>query len=66
MYKILLLLFPIILSSQSVYLSATHPIYKYLDKMEAKQVIVGYRDAVKPLSREAIAKFIVQIHTNSM
>ncbi|MDP1676930.1 MAG: capsule assembly Wzi family protein [Bacteroidota bacterium] len=66
MYKILLLLFPIILSSQSVYLSATHPIYKYLDKMEAKQVIVGYRDAVKPLSRETIAKFIVQIDTTSM
>ena len=66
MYKVFLLLFPILLSSQSVYLSATHPIYKYLDKMEAKQVITGYRDAVKPLSRDAIAKYIVQIDTTSM
>lgn len=65
MFKILLFLFPLFLSSQSVYLSATHPIYKYLDKMEAKQIIGGYRDAVKPLSREAIAKFIIQIDTTS-
>jgi hypothetical protein len=34
--------------------------------MEAKQVIVGYRDAVKPLSRETIAKFIIQIDTTSL
>lgn len=52
--------------SQSVYLTSTHAVYKYLDKMEAKQIITGYRDAVKPLSREAIAKFIIQIDTTSM
>ncbi len=54
------------LHAQSVYLPATHSVYKYLDKMEAKQVIVGYRDAVKPLSREVIARFIIQIDTTSM
>lgn len=59
-------MFPFILSSQTVYLPATHSVYKYLDKMEAKQVIGGYRDAVKPLSRESIAKFIIQIDTTSM
>ncbi len=51
---------------QSVYLSATHPVYKYLDKMEAKQIITGYRDAVKPMSREAIARFLIQSDTTSM
>ena len=65
MKKILLFLFPIFLYSQSVYLPVTHPLYKYLDKMEAKQIIVGYRDVVKPISREALAKFIIQIDTTS-
>ncbi len=65
MKKILLLLFPFYLYSQSVYLPVTHPAYGYLDKMEAKQVISGYRDAVKPLSRETIGKFIIQIDTSS-
>ena len=66
MYKVILFLVPFIVYSQSVYLPATHPVYKYLDKMETKQVIVGYRDAVKPISREAIARFIIQIDTKSL
>ncbi len=66
MKKILILLFPFVMYSQSVYLSATHPVYKYLDKMEAKQIITGYRDAVKPLSREAVARFLIQSDTTSL
>lgn len=65
MFKYVIFFFPAILFSQSIYLSATHPVYGYLDKMEAKQVITGYRDAVKPLSRETIARFIIQIDTTS-
>ncbi|MFA6468650.1 MAG: capsule assembly Wzi family protein [Bacteroidota bacterium] len=62
----LLLLFPLSVYSQSVYLAATHPVYSYLDKMEAKQIITSYRDAVKPLTRKTIARFIIQIDTTSM
>jgi hypothetical protein len=65
MIQYLFLLLPVMLSAQTVYLSATHPVYRYLDKMEAKQIIVGYRDAVKPMSREVIAHFIVQIDTTT-
>jgi len=43
-----------------VYLPATHEVYKFLDEMAAKQVILDYRDAVKPLSRESIAKFLIE------
>ena len=49
------------LSTQTVYLPATHEVYKFLDAMAAKQIIIGYRDAVKPLSRQSIAKFLIQI-----
>ncbi len=49
------------LFSQTVYLPATHEVYKFLDEMAAKQVITDYRDAVKPLSRQAIAKFLIRI-----
>lgn len=64
-FYILLLLIPFLLPAQTVYLDANHPVYRYLDKMEAKQVITGYRDAVKPLSRSVIAAFIIQIDTTS-
>lgn len=65
MKLLIALLFPFLLTAQSVYLNATHPVYRYLDKMEAKQVITGYRDAVKPLSRQQIAHLLVRIDTTS-
>ncbi len=49
------------LSAQTVYLPATHEVYKYLDDMAAKQIISDYRDAVKPLSRQSIAKFLIRV-----
>jgi hypothetical protein len=49
------------LSAQTVYLPATHEVYKFLDVMAAKNIIMDYRDAVKPLSRQAIAKFLIRI-----
>lgn len=52
------------LTAQSVYLPASHPIYNFLDKMAAKQFITDYRDAVKPLSREAIAKFLITLDSS--
>ncbi|HTY10777.1 MAG TPA: capsule assembly Wzi family protein [Bacteroidota bacterium] len=49
------------LYAQTVYLPATHEVYKFLDEMAAKQIIGDYRDAVKPLSRHAIAKFLIRV-----
>ncbi len=49
------------LFAQTVYLPATHEVYKFLDEMAAKQIITDYRDAVKPLSRQSIAKFLIQV-----
>ena len=51
------------LSAQTVYLPATHEVYEFLDDMAAKHLITDYRDAVKPLSRQAIAKFLIQVDT---
>ena len=59
----LLLLSAITLHAQSVYLPATHRVYKFLDRMEAMQVISDYRDAVKPMTRKDIARFLIQIDT---
>ena len=45
--------------AQVVYLSTTHPVYDFLKRLEAKQVINGYRDAARPLSRKSIAQFLL-------
>jgi hypothetical protein len=44
--------------AQSVYLDPSHEAYDFLKRMEAKHVITGYRDAVKPMTRGDIAKFM--------
>lgn len=43
---------------------ANHPVYSFLKRMELKNVISNYRDAVLPLSRKDVAHFIVQIQEN--
>ena len=48
------------LSAQTVYLPATHEVYTFLDEMAAKHIVFDYRDAVKPLSRQCIAKFLIR------
>ncbi len=55
--------FSLFLNAQSVYLPATHQVYHFLDRMEARHVITDYRDVVKPLTRESIARFLIQIDT---
>ncbi len=50
-----------LLYSQTVYLPATHDVYGFLDRMAAKQILIDYRDAVKPLSRQAIAEFLMRV-----
>ncbi|KAB2925482.1 MAG: hypothetical protein F9K22_03215 [Bacteroidetes bacterium] len=66
MKRLLMLLLPVLAAAQTVYLPVTHPVYRYLDKMEAKQFIAGYRDEVKPLSRTDVARFLAMIDTTSL
>ncbi len=58
---IFLLFSQTIVFSQSVYLPAAHNVYKFLDRMEARQFISDYRDEVKPLTRQSIASFLIQM-----
>jgi len=37
--------------SQSIYLPTSHEVYWFLKRMEARELLTNYRDAVKPLSR---------------
>ena len=54
-----------LLVSQTVYEPVTDDIYHFLDRMEAMEVITGYRDVVKPMSREVLAGFLIQIDASS-
>ncbi|MBI5472177.1 MAG: hypothetical protein HY961_07515 [Ignavibacteriae bacterium] len=47
--------------SQAENLNATHPVYTFLKRMEVKGVIERYHDAILPLSRNEIAKFLLAI-----
>ncbi len=44
--------------SQTIYLSATHEVYPFLKRMEARGLLPEYRDAAKPLSRIVLAKHL--------
>lgn len=44
--------------SQAVYLPVSHEVYPFLKRMEARQLLVNYQDAAKPLSRKAIASHL--------
>ncbi|MGE5315981.1 MAG: capsule assembly Wzi family protein [Acidobacteriota bacterium] len=55
---VLMLAASAMLRAQSVYLDPSHEAYDFLKRMEAKQIITGYRDAVKPMTRGEIARFL--------
>jgi hypothetical protein len=44
--------------SQDIYLTPSHEVYAFLKRMEARQLLMGYKDAAKPLSRITIAKML--------
>jgi hypothetical protein len=54
-----ILLFTSDIRTQTVFLQPNHRVYDFLKRMEAKQVIKDYRDAVKPLARTEIARFLI-------
>lgn len=43
---------------------ANHPVYNFLKRMELKNIISNYHDAVLPLSRQEVAQFILQVQEN--
>lgn len=50
--------------SQTENVPANHSVYSFLKRMELKNIITNYQDAVLPLSRKEIAQFIIQIEKN--
>jgi hypothetical protein len=46
---------------QSLYLPETHEVYPFLKRMEARQLLYGYRDAALPISRRDIAKHLITL-----
>jgi hypothetical protein len=42
--------------AQVVYVPVSHEIYSFLTRMQARQLLVDYKDAAKPLSRMTLAK----------
>lgn len=44
--------------SQDIYLTPSHEVYAFLKRMEARQLLVDYKDAAKPLSRMTLAKML--------
>ncbi|MBN1396982.1 MAG: hypothetical protein JXA06_03020 [Bacteroidetes bacterium] len=58
----------IILQAQSVYVPLHHEAYDFLKRMEAKQLLAGFKDAAKPLSRIQVAEAIngLEKHADEM
>ncbi|MCW5896257.1 MAG: hypothetical protein KIT50_11705 [Bacteroidetes bacterium] len=48
--------------SQVETVPATHPVYAFLKRMEVKGVIERYRDAVLPISRREVGRFLLEAH----
>lgn len=45
-------------TGQVVYMPVSHEIYSFLTRMQARQLLVDYKDAAKPLSRMTLAKML--------
>ena len=57
-----------ILHAQSVYVPVQHEVYDFLKRMEARQLLIEYKDAAKPLSRMQIASALLTLekHVDEM
>lgn len=58
----------LIVHAQSVYVPVQHEVYDFLKRMEARQLLVDYKDAAKPLSRIQIASALLTLekHVDEM
>jgi hypothetical protein len=62
---LLLLIMRFILQAQSVYVPVQHEVYDFLKRMEARQLLVGFKDAAKPLSRIQIGSELIELEKNA-
>jgi hypothetical protein len=65
---ILLVVMRFIVHAQSVYVPIQHEIYDFLKRMEARQLLIEYKDAARPLSRIQIASAFLTLekHVDEM
>ena len=49
------------LFSQIENVPVANPVYDFLKRMEVKEIITGYYDAVPPISRADVAKFLLEV-----
>jgi hypothetical protein len=65
---VLLLLFSIVLQqshAQSVYLDPSHEVYDFLKRMEGKHTLTDYRDAVKPITRQDVGRYLMVVEEHA-
>ncbi|MCK9210081.1 MAG: hypothetical protein M0P61_04510 [Ignavibacteriaceae bacterium] len=61
---IIFLLLPIFLYSQAEFVPASHPVYGFLERMDALHLIKEYDSFQKPKTRKAIAEYLHQVEAN--
>jgi len=52
-------------SAQTENVPVEHPVYLFLDRMETRNIITGYHDAVLPLSRNEVAERLLEVQRNN-
>ncbi|RPI03203.1 MAG: hypothetical protein EHM64_12675 [Ignavibacteriae bacterium] len=60
-----LFIIPMLIHAQSVYLPASHEVYEFLKRMDAKGYLSNYQDASKPLSRMYLAQQLKELEPSS-
>jgi len=61
---LLFLLLPALLNAQAEFVPASHPVYGFLERMDALHLIKGYDSFQKPKTRKAIAKYLQEADSN--
>ena len=60
-FFILFVFIPVLLYSQAEYVPASHPVYSFLERMDALHFIKDYDSFQKPKTRKAIAEYLSQV-----
>ncbi|MFA4923268.1 MAG: hypothetical protein WC557_03665, partial [Ignavibacteriaceae bacterium] len=64
LFIIFFLLLPVVLYSQAEFVPAVHPVYEFLERMDALHFIKEYDSFQKPKTRKAIAGYLRQVEEN--
>ena len=56
-----LILIPMVIQAQTIYLPASNEVYDFIKRMDAKGCLSHYQDAAKPLSRMYLAKQLKEL-----